>query len=388
MHRVVIVGGGFGGLSLAETLRRAPIDVMLIDRQNYHLFQPLLYQVATGALSPGDIASPLRSALRRQRNARVLLDEVVGIEAAARRVNLRRAAPVPYDTLVIAAGLTHNYFGHDEWAQRAPGLKSIADAVDIRSRVLEAFESAERETDPAAQGPYLNFVVVGAGPTGVELAGALAELAHGTLRGEFRGFDPRNSRVALIEGATRVLPAFPAELSTRAQRSLERLGVNVLLQTHVTAIDDGGVTFERDGRAHHLAARTVLWAAGVRGVELGGVLAAATGAQLDELGRVIVGPDLALPARPEIFVIGDLARVLHRGQPLAAVAPAAMQEGRYVGRVIRNRLANEHTAPFRYVDKGYLATIGRSAAVASFGRLRLWGFPAWLLWLFVHLLSH
>jgi NADH dehydrogenase len=235
MHRVVIVGGGFGGLSAAQALRRAPVEVTLIDRCNYHLFQPLLYQVATGALSPGDIATPLRSALRRQLNARVLLDEVIAVDVDARVVRLQRGPPVPYDTLVIAAGLTHNYFGHEEWAPRAPGLKNLGDAVDIRSRVLEAFESAERESDAAARGPYLNFVVVGAGPTGVELAGALAELAHTSLRGEFRTFDPRSSRVALIEGAPRVLPAFPAALSVRAQRSLERLGVDVFTQTRVTA---------------------------------------------------------------------------------------------------------------------------------------------------------
>jgi NADH dehydrogenase len=383
-HRVAIVGGGFGGLYAAQTLSRAAVEITLVDRRNFHLFQPLLYQVATGGLSPGDIASPLRWALRRRRNVRVLLGDVIDVDAAGRRLVLRDRT-VAYDSLIVAAGVANDYHGHDDWADLAPGLKSIEEAIDVRRRVLFAFETAEREPEAAARDAWLTFVIVGAGPTGVELAGALAELAHFTLRGEFRAIDPRRSRIILVDTADRVLPSFPPSLSARALRSLERLGVETRLRCYVTTIDREGVDLDLDGREERVPARTVLWGAGIRGEPLGGALAAATGCRLDAIGRVIVNPDLTVPGHPEIFVIGDLAHVEHRGEPLPCVAPAAIQEGRYAARTIRARLEGRTLPPFEYFDKGALATIGRSAAVAAFRSLRFWGFPAWLVWLVIHI---
>jgi len=385
-HRVVIVGGGFGGLYAAKRLARAPVDVTLIDRRNFHLFQPLLYQVATGGLSPADIASPLRAVLKRGRNTRVVLAEVTGIDATARHVVLRDGE-VPYDTLVIAAGAGHHYFGNDQWASLAPGLKTVEDAIEIRRRVLLAFEAAERETTAAAREAWLTFVVVGGGPTGVELAGALAELARHTLRREFRAFDPRAARILLVEGTDRVLPTFPRSLSERARRSLTRLGVEVRTETFVTEIDADGTTLRRGEHVERLRSRTVLWGAGVRASKLGLVLQQATGCPLDRVGRVVVEADLSLPGHPEIMVIGDLAHFAHQtGEPLAGVAPVAMSQGRYVARLVRGRLQGKPHRPYRYVNKGMLATIGRSAAVADFGWVRFGGYPAWLLWLFVHLM--
>lgn len=384
-HRVVILGGGFAGLNAARALRRAPVDVTLVDRRNFHLFQPLLYQVATGGLSPGDIASPIRAALRRQRNARVLLGEAAGIDVTARRLRLADGAEIPYDTLVVATGASHHYFGHDDWAERAPGLKTVEDATEMRRRILLAFEQAERETDPAARRALLNFVIVGAGPTGVELAGAISELARDTLRGDFRSIDPREARVLLLDAADRVLPAYPSSLSEKAERSLVRLGVEVRTGAVVDAIDDGGVSFTSDHTSEHIASRCVLWAAGVRASGLAEILAAETGVPLDRAGRICVASDCSLPGHAQIFAVGDIASFPTGSGPLPGVAPVAIQQGRYVARTIWRRLRSESTPPFRYRNRGNLATIGRSAAVADFGRLRFTGLPAWLLWTAVHI---
>ncbi|HEX9116933.1 MAG TPA: NAD(P)/FAD-dependent oxidoreductase [Anaerolineae bacterium] len=391
-HHVVIIGGGFGGLYLAQALRSAPVQITLIDRRNFHLFQPLLYQVATGELSPGDIASPLRAILRRQRNVTVLLGEVTDIDVAGRKVILADGA-ISYDTLVVAAGATHSYFGNDQWAPLAPGLKTIEDALEIRRRVLLAFEAAERETDQAQRRAWLTFVVVGAGPTGVELAGTLGEIAHRTLRGDFRNVDPAEARIFLLEGADRVLPPFPPPLSVKARQQLERLGVTVQTESLVTGITEGCVTVTAGGREDKIETHTVLWAAGVQASPLGQALQRGAGAALDRAGRVVVGPDLSVPGHSEIFVIGDLARFEHTpdGKPLPGQSPVAMQEAVYVGRLIAQHATGDtpgkpQPAPFRYHNKGSLATIGRAAAVADLGRVRLSGYLAWLVWLFVHLL--
>jgi len=385
-HRVVIVGGGFGGLHAAQHLRRAPVDITLVDRRNFHLFQPLLYQTATGGLSPGDIASPIRHALRKQPNVRVLMDEVARVEADARRVVLP-GGELPYDTLVIAAGVVNHYFGHEDWAALAPGLKSIEDALSIRGRILSAFEAAETERDLKTRAELLTFVVIGGGATGVELAGAIGELAHYTLRGEFREADPLSSRVILVEGSERVLRDFTPSLSERARRSLVRLGVEVKTGALVCKVDADAVELNVQGRTERIAARTVMWAAGVRAAPLADALREATGCEVDGMGRIRVGCDLSLPNHPDIFVIGDMAHVEHRGNPISCVAPAAIQQGKFVARLITDRLAGRTPrTEFRYFDKGSLATIGRSAAVGEFHGLRFWGFPAWLAWLFIHLL--
>ena len=385
-HRVVIVGGGFGGLYAARSLRKAPVALTVVDRRNFHLFQPLLYQVATGALSPGEIASPLRYILRRQRNTEVLLGEAIDFDIEGRRVILREGT-LAYDDLVVATGATHHYFGHDEWSELAPGLKTIENATEIRGRVLRAFEEAKREPDPEKRRAWLTFVIVGGGPTGVELAGALGEIANDTLRHDFRRINPAEAHILLIEGEDRLLPPFPRELSLKAERQLMQLGVRSRCATRVVGIDAGGVTLEAKGQTQRIATCTVLWAAGVRASRLGKKLAERTGAKLDRAGRLFVEPDLSLPGHPEIHVIGDLAVFAHQtGQPLPGVAPVAMQEGRYVARLIAKRLRGEATGPFRYFDKGTLATIGRNKAVAYFGKLHVWGFPAWFLWVFVHLM--
>jgi NADH dehydrogenase len=384
---VVIVGGGFGGLYVAKALGRAPISVALVDRRNFHLFQPLLYQVATGGLSPGEIASPLRVVLKNNRNTEVLLGEAIDLDVPNRRVILRDGA-IPYDTLIVATGATHHYFGNDQWETVAPGLKTIENATAIRSRLLLAFERAEREPDPAARRAWLNFVIVGGGPTGVELAGALGEIANDTLRHDFRHIDPREAAIMLVEGEPRVLPTFPPDLSVKAERQLISLGVRSLTSARVTNIDAEGVTVSVNGREERIATHTVLWAAGVRASHLGKVLAERAAALLDRAGRVIVEPDLSLPGHPEIFVIGDLSSFTHQGgKPLPGVAPVAMQQGAYVARLIRRRVAGRATpAPFRYFNKGNLATIGRNKAVAEFGSLHISGFPAWFTWVFVHLM--
>jgi NADH:ubiquinone reductase (H+-translocating) len=385
--KVVIVGGGFGGLYVAKALGRAPVSVAVIDRRNFHLFQPLLYQVATGALSPGEIASPLRVVLKNHRNTEVLLGEVVDLDVANRRVILRDG-DVSYDYLVVATGATHHYFGNDQWEAVAPGLKTIENATEIRSRLLLAFERAEREPDPAERRAWLNFVIVGAGPTGVELAGALGEIANDTLRHDFRHIDPREAAILLVEGEPRVLPTFPADLSAKAEQQLIALGVSARTGARVTQIDGDGVTVTVNGREERIATHTVLWAAGVRASRLGKVLAERAGAQLDRAGRVVVEPDLTVTGHPEIFVIGDLSSFTHQdSKPLPGVAPVAMQQGRYVAKAIRGRVSGDgQAAPFHYFNKGNLATVGRNKAVAEFGKVHIAGFPAWFLWVFVHLM--
>jgi NADH dehydrogenase len=374
--QVVIVGGGFGGLSAVRALRGAPLDVLLLDRRNHHLFQPLLYQVATGGLSAPEIAYPIRRILWRQRNARVLLAEVVAVDLTSRRLRLADGE-VSYDFLILAPGATHSYFGHDDWAAHAPGLKTLEDALDIRNRVLLAFEQAERETDLEMRRACLTFVVVGGGPTGVEMAGAFAEIARHTLARDFRNIDPRSSRVVLVEAGGRILPAFPEDLSARAARQLEALGVQVWTGAAVTGVDAEGVSLGRD----RLAARTVVWAAGVTASPLGRTL----GVPVDRAGRVLVQPDLSVPGHPEVLVVGDLAALTQDGRPVPGVAPAAMQMGRHAALSIRQTIAGEPRSPFRYVDKGSLATIGRSSGVALFGRLKLSGFVAWAAWLGIHI---
>jgi NADH:ubiquinone reductase (H+-translocating) len=389
-HRVVIIGGGFGGLVTARRLRRVPIEITLIDRRNYHLFQPLLYQVATGTLSPANIASPLRALLKRQKNARVLLAEAREIDVAGRRVVLDEGE-LPYDTLVVATGSSHSYFGHDEWGACAPGLKSIEDATTIRRRILLAFEEAERSGDPETIRALLSFVVVGAGPTGVELAGQMSEISRHTLKGEFRAIHPEQAQVALVEYQDRVLPTYPPDLSAKALRSLEQLGINVLTGAEVTMVEADKITYRRRGETHVLPARTILWAAGVRASPLGQGISAATGAETDRIGRVVVEPDLTVPGHPEIFIIGDLANYRHQnGKPLPGLAPVAMQQARYVAKLIRRRLSGKPQTippPFRYRDRGTLATIGRYKAIADLRFIHLSGLLAWLVWLFVHLMS-
>ena len=373
---VVIVGGGFGGLCAARALRRAPVQVTLLDRRNHHVFQPLLYQVATGGLSAPEIAAPLRSILRHQRNVTVLMGEVVSVDAERRRVVLADGE-VAYDYLILATGATHSYFGHDAWARHAPGLKGIEDALEIRRRLFVAFEKAERETNADARTAWLTFVVVGAGPTGVELAGTLAEIARHTLARDFRRIDPSLARVVLLEGTDRVLPPYPPELSEKARRQLEGLGVEVRDRALVTDVDEQGVCIGPE----RIDARTVLWAAGVAASSLGRTL----GVPVDRAGRVKIERDLTLPGRREVFVVGDLAALDQEGRPVPGVAPAAMQMGRHAARNVRRSVEGQPLVPFRYVDKGSLATIGRSAGVADFGRVRLWGLPAWLAWLGIHI---
>jgi NADH:ubiquinone reductase (H+-translocating) len=385
MHRVVIIGGGFAGLYAAKSLASAPVDVTVIDRRNFHLFQPLLYQVATAGLSPGDIACPLRWALRSQKNTRVLVGEVTGIDCGARRV-LLQGGEAGYDTLLLATGATHSYFGHPEWASRAPGLKTIEDATSIRARLFLAFEAAEREQDPARRTAWLTFVIVGAGPTGVELAGTLGEIARDTLQGDFRQIDPAETRIILLDAAPRVLSAFPADLSAKAERHLIDLRVRPRPGMKVVAIDEKGVSaVGANGEEERIEAHTVLWAAGVQASPLGRLLADATGARVDGAGRVFVESDLTVPGHPEIFVLGDLAHVENDGKLVPGLCPAAIQMGQYAARVLRNRVAGKGTPPFRYWNKGTLATIGRHAAVADFGWLRFGGRLAWLAWLLIHL---
>jgi NADH dehydrogenase len=371
--RVVIVGCGFGGLWAAQALRKAAAEVTVIDRTNHHLFTPLLYQVATAGLSAPSIAGPIRHILAHQRNTTVLYGEARALDVARRVVRLENGDELPYDYLILAAGTTHSYFGHDEWAAFAPGLKTLEDALEIRRRVLTAFERAEREPDAVKRAAWLTFVVVGGGATGVELAGTFAEIARHTLRGEFRRIDPHHARVMLIEGADRVLPPYAPDLSAKAQRALERLGVTVWPGRKVTGIDADGVQLGAD----RIAAKTVIWAAGVKSSPLG----AALGVPLDRAGRVKVEPDLSAPGHPEIFVVGDLAAV--DGVP--GIAPAAKQMGGHAARNVMRRVAGKPTAPFRYRDYGQLATIGRNAAVVMIGRLHLSGFPAWLVWLVAHI---
>ena len=386
--RVVIVGGGFGGLQAAKVLRRAPADVVVVDRRNHHLFQPLLYQVATAGLSGPDIARPIRTVLRKSANTTVLLGEVVEIRLDERRLVLADGHALGYDYLILAAGLATSYFGHDEWARHAPGLKSLSDALEIRRRMLLAFEAAERDPDPERRRPWQTFVVVGAGPTGVELAGALREIAVRTMVRDFRRTNPRETRVILVEGASRVLPTFPEDLSARALRMLEARGIEVRLGSLITHVDERGVRIGEE----RIEARTVLWAAGVRAVDLTASLAVPRTRD----GRVLVQPDLTLPGHPEVQVVGDLAALRRDGAPADApgggpdawipgMAPAAIQEGRHAARNVLRALEGQPLARFEYRDKGLLATIGRAQAVARIGRLSFGGTFAWLLWLAVHI---
>lgn len=393
-HRVVVVGGGFGGLNVVRSLRRAPVEVTLVDRQNFHLFQPLAYQVATGSLAAPEIAAPLRSVFRRQANTRVLLAEVTGFDLERRQVALDRRAGVPgrfaidYDTLVVAGGSRYSYFGHDEWHVDAPELKSLEGALDIRSRILSAFEGAELEDDEGSQQDWLTFVIVGAGPTGVEMAGQIAELAHDALPRDFRRARTERTRVLLVEATDRVLPAFPPKLSAKAAQALRRLRVTPLTGHTVVDVGPDSVTIrDPDGAAEQVGARTVVWAAGVTASELAGLLGREAGIELDGAGRIPVSPDLTLPSHPEVFALGDMVRLQPAGvdAPLPGLAPVAIQEGRYVARAIRSRLEDQTVAPFHYRDKGNLATIGRSHAVCDLKLVQASGFVAWVLWLVVHL---
>jgi NADH:quinone reductase (non-electrogenic) len=391
-HRVTVVGGGFGGLYAARNLGIDPeVRLTLVDRRNFHLFQPLLYQVATGALSPGDIAQPLRSVLRRQRNTTVILGYAVGLEPGRREVLIADGGPIAYDTLIVATGAHHSYFDHPDWAAIAPGLKTIEDATEIRRRILIAFEAAEREADPDRRREWMTFVIVGGGPTGVELAGALGEIAHDTLKRDFRAIRPGQARIILVEALDRILPPYPPDRSRSAQRQLERLGVEVRTQTRVVHIDDRSARVAMpDGSEHVLPARTVLWAAGVRASSFARVVATAVGAETDRAGRVLVGPDLSIPGHPEIFVVGDAAvQPWKAGRPVPGVAQGAIQSGSYVAKVIRRRVLGRPYEPFRYRDKGDVAVIGRLAGVTNIGWLgpfgRQSGFIAWALWLGIHI---
>lgn len=375
-RRVVIIGAGFGGLSAAKALARADVDICLIDRHNYHLFQPLLYQVATAGLSPADIASPIRSILRTQQNARVVLADVSGVDTSRCEV-VAEGHRIPYDDLVIATGAQHAYFGHDDWADAAPGLKTIDDATDMRRRILLAFEKAEAEQDEAERARLLTFVVIGGGPTGVEMAGAIAELAKRALKLDFRVIDPGSARIVLVEAGSRLLPSFSPSLSEAARHSLEKLGAEIKLNSSVTACDAGGVTIGET----RIEARTIMWAAGVTASQAGRWL----GAETDRAGRVVVNPDLTVPDHPNIFVIGDTASLTVDGKPLAGVAPVAKQQGVYVAKLLRARAEGGTLPPFRYRDFGSLATIGRKSAVMELGRIRIKGFLAWLLWCVAHI---
>jgi len=375
--RVVIVGAGFGGLQAALHLARLPVQVTLIDRRNFHTFQPLLYQVATAGLSPGEISAPIRWIVRGRRNIEVLLGEVQDFNLEQRRVKLPNHE-IPYDYLIVAAGASHAYFGHDEWEPFAPGLKTIEDALEIRRRVLLAFELDERQAASGEPQQPLNFVIVGGGPTGVELAGTLAEISHRVLADEFQSIDPKSTRIILLEGGPRVLPAYPEDLSRSAEEQLRRLGVDVRTSTLVTGVEAGAVCMGET----HLSAAVILWAAGVAASPLGKKL----GAPIDRAGRVLINPDLSIPGHPEVFVIGDLAFLKdENGRVIPGVAPVAMQEGRAVARNIGRELSGEPRRNFHYVNKGNLATIGRAAAVAEFGKVHISGFLAWLAWLFVHI---
>lgn len=385
-HHVVIIGGGFGGLYTAQTLGRAPVKVTLVDKRNFHLFQPLLYQVATGGLSPADITSPLRAVLSRQKNTKVLLAEAIDIDPNQGRVILRDGE-LTYDTLIVATGSSHHYFGHEEWAEVAPGLKTVEDATRIRYSILLAFEAAEREPDPEKRRAWLTFVIVGGGPTGVELAGTLGEMAHNTLKHDFRQIDPAEAKILLLEAMERVLPPYPPDLSAKAAEQLQRLGVTVQTNTMVTDIQEDLITVKREnGQTEQIQTQTILWSAGMKASPLGQILAERTGVQLDRAGRVTVEPDLTIAGYPNIFVIGDLANFSHQdGKPLPGVAPVAIQEGLYAAQLIKARLQGQNLSPFRYINKGSLAVIGRNAGVADLGRIKFTGFIAWLAWLFVHI---
>lgn len=386
-HRLVIIGGGFGGLRVARALAGVPLDVLLIDRHNYHLFQPLLYQVATGGLSPANISAPLRDILSHQKNARVLMAEVTHIDPAQHQITAD-GLTLPYDTLVVATGSINNYFGHDPWERFAPGLKTVEDATRIRARIITAFERAEKEAVAGLHSAPLNFVIIGGGPTGVELAGAVAELARDTLRHEFRSIVPDKAQIILLEGGDRLISSYPLSLSSRAQSQLEALGVTVRTGCRVEKVESDSVSFRSETGVGTIPARAILWSAGMSASPLGAQLASCTGVALDHAGRVIVDGELCVPGHPELFVIGDLAHVKNdKGELLPAIAPVAIQQGEYVARLIRVRQEGQSLPPFHFRDRGQLATIGRSAAVASLPHMRLSGWTAWIVWLFVHLMQ-
>ncbi|MFP5341596.1 MAG: NAD(P)/FAD-dependent oxidoreductase [Candidatus Limnocylindria bacterium] len=394
-HRVVIVGGGFGGLYAARQLGHDPeVAVTLVDRRNFHLFQPMLYQVATGALSPGEIAQPLRSVLRKQRNTTVLLGEAIGIDVDRREIRMSDGGPIGYDTLIVATGARHTYFGNDQWAALAPGLKTLEDATEIRRRILIAFEAAEREADAGRRRAWMTFVLVGGGPTGVELAGSLGEIARDTLRRDFRAIDPADAKIILIEALDRVLPPYPRDRSASARRQLIKLGVTVRTSTRVTAIDEHGVTVvpadRPEAEPETIEARTVLWCAGVLASSFARKVAEATGTGMDRAGRVLVTPELTIPTHPEIFVVGDAAvEPWKPDRPTPGVAQGAIQGGTHAAKTIRRRILGRPTEPFRYSNKGDVAVIGRLAGVTDIPWLgplgRQGGFIAWLLWLGIHI---
>jgi NADH:ubiquinone reductase (H+-translocating) len=384
-HHVVIVGGGFGGLHAALSLGKAPVQVTLIDKRNFHLFQPLLYQVATGGLSPADISSPLRSILNKQQNTKVLMGEVRDVDPHQQKIFLNKGE-ITYDTLIVATGVSHHYFGNEQWAPTAPGLKTVEDALEMRRRIFMAFEAAEKETDVEKRRAWLTFVIVGGGPTGVELAGAIAELAYSTLKKDFRNIDTAEAQIVLVEGMDRVLPPYSPDLSAKAAISLENLGVKVQVKALVTNIEDNVVTIRQGDTIEKVEARTVLWAAGVKASVMGEILAKHTGVELDRVGRVIVEPDLSIKGYPQIFVLGDLANFTKPdGKTLAGVAPVATQEGKYVADLIVKRLVGQTSPDFEYLDAGSLSVIGRHSAVADFGAVKMSGFFAWLIWVFVHI---
>lgn len=387
-HRVLILGGGFGGLYAAQALKHAPVDVTLLDRRNFHLFQPLLYQVATGSLSPGEIAAPLRSVLNKQKNTRVLLGEAMDLDPARKQVLLKDGGAVEYDSLIVATGSQSAYFGHDEWREWAPSLKSVEEATMIRHKILLAFEAAERTQDPEERKAWLTFVIVGAGATGVELGGALGEIANQTLKNDFRSIRPQDARILVVDAAPRVLSSYPEDLSRKAEQALLKLGVRVRGGVMVTAIDAEGVTLTTKSGSERLRTRTVIWAAGVTPSEFGRQLVKRTEAPTDKSGRIKVNPDLTIPNYPDIFVIGDLAFAIKAdGKPLPGVAQVAMQGGKYAAETITRRVEGKpRDKPFHYFDKGDIAVIGRAAAVANVFGIHLSGFIAWLVWLFIHLM--
>ncbi|MBC1238995.1 NAD(P)/FAD-dependent oxidoreductase [Nostoc sp. 2RC] len=384
-HQVVIIGGGFGGLYTAKHLAKANVNVTLIDKRNFHLFQPLLYQVATGTLSPADISSPLRAVFSKSKNTQVLLGEVNDIDPKAQQVIMGDKA-IPYDTLIIATGVNHSYFGKDNWKDLAPGLKTVEDAIEMRRRIFSAFEAAEKETDPEKRRALLTFVIVGGGPTGVELAGAIAELAYKTLKEDFRNINTSEAKILLLQGAERVLPHISPDLSEVAAKSLEKLGVIIQTNTRVTNIENNIVTFKQGDEVTAIASKTILWAAGVQGSAMAKVLAERTGVECDRSGRVIVEPDLTIKGYQNIFVVGDLGNFSHQdGNPLPGVAPVAKQEGEYVARLIQKRLQGQTLPAFHYNHVGSLAMIGQNLAIVDLGFLKLTGFLAWVFWLIVHI---
>ncbi len=377
--KVIIVGGGFGGLTAAKALKKADVDVLLIDKTNHHLFQPLLYEVATAALSPGEIATPIREVLRHQDNATVIMGDVVRIDKNNKQIELKNAERIHYDYLILSVGARHSYFGNDQWESLAPGLKTLNDALKIREHILLSFEIAERIDRDSDLSEYLNFVLIGGGPTGVEMAGAIAEIAHKTLFKNFRRIKPENSKVYLIEALPHILPIYPEKLSLSAKQALEKLGVHVITGKKVTNISSAGVQVEE----MFIPSRNVIWAAGNQASPLLQTL----DVPLDRQGRAIVGPDLSIPYHPEIFVIGDAAHAVGKnGKPLPGIAPTAIQQGKYVARIIRKKQDQQHRPPFNYLDKGSMATIGKSKAVAMIGKFQFSGFPAWFAWCFIHIL--